>query len=254
MLTHAILSLPPLAWAALVAAFLFGGVVKGIVGIGLPLVLVPLTTQFLDVPAAIALLTVPMIATNIGQACEGGHTIAAIRRLAPVLVTLIPAIWLGVHLLLGIDRRLLNGMLGVTFVILAVLLLCLPRMRFSSAADWWSGPLAGLIAGLLGGMSAMFGPPMIVWLVGRGTNPDTFVKSMAILAFAGSASLLLALGGSGAMAWSDLLVSAVAIVPIQLGLPVGRWLRRGIKPEVFRVGVLVLLALGGLDLLRRIWL
>ncbi len=254
MLTQAVLSLPPLAWAALLAAYLFGGVVKGIVGIGLPLVLVPLTTQFLELPAAIAILTVPMIATNIGQASEGGDTLAAIRRLVPVLITLIPGIWIGVRLLLGIDRHLMNTILGCTFVILAVLLLCMPRLRLDPRSDWWSGPLVGLAAGLLGGISAMFGPPMIVWMVGRGTEPDAFVKSMAILAFAGSASLLLALGGSGAMSLPDLLVSACAIVPIQLGMPVGRWLRRRIEPAYFRIGVLVLLALGGLDLLRRVWL
>ena len=254
MLTQAMLSLPSLAWAALVAAFLFGGIVKGIVGIGLPLVLVPLTTQFLDLPAAIALLTIPMIATNIGQATEGGDTLAAIRRLMPVLATLVPGIWIGVQMLIGIDRRALNGILGVAFVILAALLLSMPRLRLSRAADRWSGPLAGLLAGLLGGMSAMFGPPMILWMVGRGTEPDVFVKSMAIIAFTGSVSLLLALGGAGSMSLPDLLVSAVAIIPIQLGMPVGRWLRRRIDPSAFRVGVLVLLALGGLDLLRRSWL
>ena len=254
MLTQAVLSLSPLIWAALALACLFGGVVKGVVGVGLPLVLVPLTTQFLDVPAAIALLTVPMIATNIAQAAEGGHTLAAIRRLAPVLASLIPGIWVGVHLLISIDRRLLNTILGVTFICLAALLLCLPRLRLDPRSDRWTAPLAGAIAGLLGGLSAMFGPPMIVWMVSRGATHDVFVKSMAILAFSGSAALLLALGGSGSMIWPDLLVSAAAIVPIQLGMPLGRWLRRRIDPAVFRIGVLALLALGGLDLLRRVWL
>ena len=42
----------------------------------------------------------------------------------------------------------------------------------------------------------MFGPPMIAYQVGRGTDPDTFVKHMAIFAFTASLILLLALGGS----------------------------------------------------------
>ena len=40
-------------------------------------------------------------------------------------------------------------------------------------------------AGVLGGMSAIFGPPMIAYLVGRGTDPDSFVKQLAIFSFAG---------------------------------------------------------------------
>ena len=66
----------------LAAIFVLGGIVKGVVGIGLPLVLIPLLTPVLDMPVAVALLTVPMIATNIGQAAEGGHTVAAARRSA----------------------------------------------------------------------------------------------------------------------------------------------------------------------------
>jgi uncharacterized membrane protein YfcA len=53
------------------------------------------------------------------------------------------------------------------------------------------------------------------------------------------------------MSWSDIGISAVAILPIQAGMPIGRWLRRRTKPQWFRVAVLVVLALGGVDMLRR---
>lgn len=254
MLTEAVLSLPVPVVAALTAIFVLGGIVKGVVGVGLPLVLIPLLSPFLDMPIAVALLTVPMIGTNIGQAAEGGHTVAAIRRLAPMLFMLVMGTLLGVHLLISIDWLLLNAILGVSFIGLAALLLCLPRRRLNPRIDRWARPLVGLCAGILGGMSAMFGPPMIAYLAGLGTDPDTFVKHMAILAFTASLTLLLVLGGSGVMSLTDLLVSAAAIVPIQLGMPLGRWLRRRIKPALFRRGVLVVLALGGLDLLRRAWL
>ena len=48
MLTHQVLALPIVALAGLMAVFVFGGIVKGVTGVGLPLVLVPLTAQFLD--------------------------------------------------------------------------------------------------------------------------------------------------------------------------------------------------------------
>jgi uncharacterized membrane protein YfcA len=251
MIIHAILGLPPLALAGLVAVFVLGGVVKGVTGVGLPLVLVPLTAQFLDVPAAVALLTVPMVATNITQAMEGGHTLAAIRRMLPILACVVIGLLIGVHLLLSIDRRLLSLVLGISFLALAAMLLFLRRLRIGEAAARWAGPLVGLAAGVLGGMSAMVGPPMIAYLVGRGTDPDSFVKQMAIFAFTASLTMLLALAGSGAMSGADMLVSAAAIVPIQAGMPLGRWLRRRTKPNWFRISVLLVLAAGGLDMLRR---
>jgi hypothetical protein len=158
-----------------------------------------------------------------------------------------------VHLLLSIDRRLLSLILGISFLALAALLLLMPHVRIGDRAARWAGPAVGFAAGVLGGMSAMIGPPMIAYLIGRGTDPDSFVKQMAIFAFTASLTMLLALGGSGAMSATDMLVSAVAIVPIQAGMPLGRWLRRRTKPHWFRIAVLIVLAAGGIDQLRRAW-
>jgi uncharacterized protein len=251
MVTTAVLGLPAAPLVALFAVLLFGGVVKGITGVGLPLVLVPLTAQFFPVPVAVALLTVPMVVTNISQAMEGGHTAAAIRRLSPVLGFVIVGLLVGVHLLLHIDRRVLSLILGISFLALAALLAAMPRVRIADRTARWAGPMVGFAAGVLGGMSAMFGPPMIAYLIGLGTDPDSFVKQMAIFAFTASLTMLLALGGSGAMSWSDVGISAAAILPIQAGMPIGRWLRHRTRPEWFRIAVLVVLALGGIDMLRR---
>jgi hypothetical protein len=253
MVTQVMLDLPWTSLAAFVGVLLIAGVVKGATGVGLPLVLVPLTTQILPVPVAVALLPVPMIASNIGQAMEGGGTLKAIRGLLPLLAALIVGTFIGVHLLVRIDPRRLSLILGVTFIGLAGLLAFLPRVRISGAAARWAAPVVGFGSGFLGGMSAMFGPPMIAYFITLGTPPPLFVKQMAIVAFTASLTLALALGGSGAMSPIDLVVSAACLIPIQCAMPAGRWLRRRTKPEWFRILVLVVLALGGLDMLRRGW-
>jgi uncharacterized protein len=91
MVTQAMLSLPIASLVALFLVFVFGGVVKGVTGVGLPLVLVPLATQFVHVPVAVALVSVSMVVTNIVQSAEGGHTGAAVRSLLPILVPLTSA-------------------------------------------------------------------------------------------------------------------------------------------------------------------
>ncbi len=251
MVTQAMLSLPIASLVALFLVFVFGGVVKGVTGVGLPLVLVPLATQFVHVPVAVALVSVSMVVTNIVQSAEGGHTGAAVRSLLPILVPLVIGALIGTHLLISIDIRRLRLIVGLSFVMLAVLLLCLPRVRINRHKAGWSGPFVGFAAGLLGGMSAIFGPPMIAYLVGIGVDPDTFVKHMAILALTAAVTMILVLGTSGAMSGGDFLISALAVIPIQLGMPVGRWLRGRVKPNMFRVLVLVVLAASGADMLRK---
>lgn len=251
MVMQAVLSLPIAALVALVAVFVFGGIVKGVTGVGLPLVLVPLATQFVHVPVAVALVSVSMVVTNVVQSAEGGHTGKAARYLLPILVPLVAGSILGTHLLISIDRRRLNLIIGVSFLLLAVLLLCLPRVRITGRAARWGAPFVGFGAGVLGGMSAIFGPPMIAYLVSTGIDPDTFVRYMAILALTAATTMLAVLAGSGAMSGGDFLMSALAVIPIQLGMPLGRWLRGRIAPNVFRVLVLVVLAASGLDMVRK---
>jgi uncharacterized membrane protein YfcA len=49
----------------------------------------------------------------------------------------------------------------------------------------------------------------------------------------------------------DLAVSAAVLIPIQAGMTAGRWLRRRINPVAFRRVILIVLALNGVDMLRR---
>lgn len=251
MLLNAILNLSPEAFAGLVAVFILGGSAKGALGIGIPLVAVSLSAPFLELPAVIALLTVPIFATNIGQALEGGGTLAALRRLWPMLVAVAAGTVVGVHVLISIDRKLLYAVVGTVLVLVAAWLLCQPRIVLSRSVERWAGPPIGLVAGLLGGISGMFGPPLLAYLIGLGLRPNEFVKYISILLLAAGGTLLLALGGSGSMSWADVAVSAATLVPIYIGVLMGRWLRGHCPPAVFRTLVLCALAFGGVQMLQR---
>src|SRR5689334_17125770 len=89
MLLHAILGLSPVALAALIGICILGGSAKGALGIGVPLLAAPLGASFMELPSIMALLTVPIFVTNLGQAIEGGGTGAALRRLWPILAALV---------------------------------------------------------------------------------------------------------------------------------------------------------------------
>jgi uncharacterized membrane protein YfcA len=249
MLAQAILNLSPAAAVGVFAACVLGGSAKGALGIGIPLVAVPLTTQFLDLPAAIALLAVPMFATNVTQAFEGGGTLAALHRLWPVLLAIVAGTLGGVHVLVSIDRHLLYGIVGAVLVLLAMWLLCQPRLVLSGSTERWAGPPIGLFAGMLGGMSGMFGPPLIAYLIGLGLRPDAFVKHISIVFVAATGTLLLALGAT--LAWVDLAMSAAALIPVQIGVMIGGWLRGYFPSVLFRTLVLGVLAFGGLEMLSK---
>ena len=251
MLTRAILDLPMLAVAGLLAVLVLGGSAKGALGIGLPLVSVPLTAQFLDLPVVIGLLTVPMIATNIGQAFEGGGTAAALRCLAPIIGALVVGTFAGAHILSQHRppraecrrRRSVCRSRGIDAVAPA------NTARPACAALGRAGGrlIVGSARRHVGDVRAAADR-----LPGRARSGARRVRQADLdLFLAATGTLLLALGSMGSMAPIDLLVSAAALLPIQLGLLIGRAVRRRVRPELFRVAVLCVLAYGGIDLLRR---
>ena len=251
MLTPALLQLSLPGWCGLLLVLVFGGSVKGSIGIGLPLLSVPLLTQFLDLPVAMGLLAVPLFATNVGQAFEGGGTARAVARLWPIMAGIVLGTLIGVHLLVTVDRHLLYRVVGAVFVLLAVAMRLFPRLRLRRQAETWAGPPIGVLSGLLGGVSGAFGPPLTIYLVGLGLGPDGFVKYTAVLFTVSTLSLMLGLGGAGSLSAVDFLVSCAAIAPIWIGMVLGRWLRGRVRPALFRDAVLGAVVLGGLAMLRR---
>ena len=61
--------------------FLLAGMVKGVIGLGLPAVSLGLLTVAFDLPSAMSLLLVPSFVTNLWQALVGAHGKATLRRL-----------------------------------------------------------------------------------------------------------------------------------------------------------------------------
>src|SRR5437588_13060120 len=86
---------------AVVISLVIAGVTKGAIGVGMPTVAIPLLALFIDIKAAVVLLTIPLILSNIPQALEGGKTTAAVFNLWPVLAGMVPGLLAGAYLLMN---------------------------------------------------------------------------------------------------------------------------------------------------------
>ncbi|MDX1488177.1 MAG: hypothetical protein R3268_08260, partial [Acidiferrobacterales bacterium] len=95
------------------------------------------------------------------------------------------------------------------------------------------------------------GPPLIMFLVALRLPKDEFVGTIATLYLAGIVPLTLALGAFGVMGRQELLGSALATLPLFLGVLAGQRLRVWLDPERFRKGLLFTLLITGLALMRR---
>jgi uncharacterized protein len=229
----------------------FGAAVKGAVGFGMPIVAVPLLTLIVDLPSAVMLMVIPILTSNIHQAAGSGNTAALLRRFWPVMLLLMLGVFAGVRALATFEPRLLNLIMGAAIVSVALLLLLQPSIRIRAGHERVLGPFAGLLSGFLGGVAALFGPPMVVYLVGLNLPKDEFVKAVATIYLCAALTLMLAMSTVGPMRPVDYAMSGLAAVPTHLGIGFGTLIRRHVPQHVFRMVVLSVVLVTGLDLVRK---
>jgi len=245
------LGLGAAAIAACAFAVLAGGTVKGVVGVGLPLVALPVMASFITVPKAIALLLLPSFATSVWQTFHGGQFSASVKRLWPFLIGMAAGTWVSVGLLASFDARTLYFILGAIVAIFASVLY--RRVVFSVAprAEPWAGPAVGAASGLVGGMSMLFATIYAMYISGLKLGKEAFVAAVALANTWATIVLAAAMANFDLFGGADLAGSLLALVPSFAGVLFGTWLRRHIDEERFRKALAVVLFLIAMNLIRK---
>ena len=222
-------------------ALFAGGAVKGIAGIGIPLVSLSLLSLFLPLSDAVALLPVPMVAANLWQSFAGSHFVPTLRRFWPLLLAMFAGTVTGAHVLTGLDQSSLNLVVGIFVVLFCLSGYVNPEMRVPPRLERGAGVVAGGLGGFMGGLSALFGPPLILYLASLRLDRETFVGVISSIYLCCSITLVLVFGSVGVMSRGQFVESSIACAPLLLGVWAGQRLRGRIREAVFRKLLLVLL-------------
>lgn len=243
------MSVDPLVILASLGAVLAGALVKGVTGIGLPMVAVPLMVQVMPVPAAISLLSVPVLSSNLFQLNDRGEVLHAGRRFWSLILVMVLGVVAGALLLISLDPHLLEIVMGALVIALALFYLAKPEMDISAKYERIASPLVGLAGGLLGGLSSFYGPPLVLYLVALRLSKDRFVLTISLFYFIGQIPLYAMLGASHLFGWTEFLASAALSVPAYFGVQLGQKLRNRLDPLVFTRIILAVQLISGTSLI-----
>lgn len=223
--------------------FVAGGVVKGTLGVGLPLVVVPLLTLIVPAPQAMGLLVLPVLLSNVLQALEGGRLGYAVRRFAPLIVAQLLATLLAIHFSRELSLKALDGAIALTVLSAVVLMLLQPRGEITPRHEVWAGPLVGAVAGTMAGVSSLTGPILITYLMALRLRRDEFVGSISIIYLLGAVQMYAGMLAWGRFGWAEVGWSCLALAPMVLGLRMGAAIRHRLSEALFRRMLLAFLTL-----------
>ncbi|OBS10852.1 sulfite exporter TauE/SafE family protein [Acidihalobacter prosperus] len=241
------------AWlVASIALVLFcGGFIKGAIGIGMPVFVVSVLGGFLTPHLVIAILLVPIVVSNLWQCLSSVHLRWALARFWPLILAFGLGTWAGTRLLVSVPTEGLFVLLGCVVLGFCLTSWLNPHLHLPPRLEGGAGPLVGLFAGVLNGVSLINGPPLILYLVALRLEREHFIGAYGLIALCGSVPLSASLIGLGVVTLPQLWWSTLALIPVMLGLALGQYLRRRIDQARFRRLLLVALALLGANLLRR---
>jgi uncharacterized membrane protein YfcA len=228
-------------WFAFILAFILGGCVKGALGVGLPLVAVPVLSLWIPSPQAIGMMVVPVLSSNLWQAVDGGRLLQSLRRFRGLISAQIIATVLTVRMTLALSTSQMNVLLACVLLLGVAIMAFEPTLRVSPNHEEAVGTGVGLFSGLLGGISSLTGPIVITYLMSLKIDRDTFVASISVIYLSAALPLY------GAMLWfhrialTDIALSAGAMLPMAAGLFLGKMLRKRLAEVVFRKLLLVFL-------------
>ena len=135
--------------ALMTLILLLAGMTKGVLGVGLPLVAVPLLSQVVSVPLAIMTLAVSTVVSNAFQAIQGRDALLVVKRFWTLLLPFVVTLFLAAHLLVVLNDNALGLIMGV-IIIFFTLLNYVPKLSTVRVEhERYLNPVIGLLAGLL---------------------------------------------------------------------------------------------------------
>lgn len=241
---------------ALIAALLvaaFAGFVKGAVGFAMPMIMISAFSSVLTPSQALAGLILPTIAANVAQAFRQGWPAAlqTARDFRRFLIATLVFLVLSAQFVSLIPTGVFLVLLGLPITLFAILQLLgqslALRLEHRDRAEW----MLGAVGGLYGGISGVWGPPLLVFLLSTGADKETTVRAQGVIFLVGAIVLLAAHLGTGVMDGPNLAFSAALVLPAMLGQALGFRLQDRLDQTRFRRWTQALLALTGLNLVRQ---
>ncbi|MGL4238727.1 sulfite exporter TauE/SafE family protein [Tabrizicola sp.] len=240
------------SFLAALAVTLFAGFVKGAVGFAMPLILVSAFAIFLPQDLALAGLILPTLVTNLSQAFRQGvgparETALTYRRF---LIAVVIGIAVSAPFADAIPRMVYLLMLGVPITVFAALQLMgkslAIKLHHRDRTEW----VLGAIGGLYGGISGIWGPPLLVFLLSTGADKLQMIRAQGVVFLIGAVALLASHLGTGLANAQTLGFSAALCIPALVGLYVGYWVQDRLDQQRFRRWTQGLLVITGLNMVR----
>ena len=226
--------------------FFLAGVVKGVVGLGLPTISMALLGLLMAPAEAAALLIVPSLLTNVWQIRPWRLLWPMLRRLGPMQLGVAIGTVAGSLALGAPAGAWATVSLGAALMLYAAWGLAGAQLSAPETIEKWLGPSIGAATGLVTAATGVFVIPAVPYLQALKLHRDELIQAMGISFTTSTVAMAVGLSFNSAYSRAAFGMSLLMLLPAIAGMAAGRLLREAITPALFRkcfLGSLILLGL-----------
>ena len=219
------------------------GSVKGIFGIGFPVVAMAILPLFVTPITAITVIALPIVVTNIQQLFsekEWKHIILKYRYMA---ISMMLASFLSSQILTQISVDLITAVIGFALALFAIYSLFNFTLPITSRPLWqiFAGASSGLLSGMTGIQSTA-----IIYFASLSISRNEFVGAVGYIFLVGGLGLSIGLINNNLLNSNSAIISVVAILFSVIGFKLGSLLRPYISSILFKKMLFVTMLLIGI--------
>lgn len=244
--------LTPAQFALACAIALGAGWIKGMVGFAMPMIMISGLSTFLAPELALVGLILATVVTNGQQALRHGHAavLQSVRKFRVFLLVGLIFLLSSAQLVRALPPETFLLILGIPVSVFAIVQLLGLRLVLKQRSTRVEACI-GAVAGFIGGLSGVWGPPTVLYLTALDTPKAEQLRVQGVIYGLGAIALLAAHLGSGVLRAETWPLSAALVPPAVVGMFLGNRLQDRIDQRTFRKLTLAVLTIAGLNLVRR---
>ena len=226
------------------AAISIGAFIKGMTGVGLPLVAVPAIATFTSVEEAVILMAIPVLGSNVALAITHRQHAGLIREYLPFLTAGFVGAVAGTLLLVSVDDRWLRLVLAMWLALYLVQYAFGDALHFVFRAKGAGSALVGAAAGTAHGASGISAHVVAPFFHGRGLEPAPYAFLVAVAFLANTGGQIITAFSTQLFTPGRLAVALFALIPTLLFTRLGIRYARSVSQRTFGriiVGLFVLM-------------
>ena len=233
--------------------FILAGLVKGVIGMGLPTIAIGLLGLIIAPVEAAAMLVLPSLITNIWQLISGPSFIALLKRFKTLLIGICCGTPFGVSFIVSGHTAIVTAGLGLVLMAYGAYGLSAARLNVSTRTESWLTPVIGFFTGIVSGATGIAALPVAPYFTALELKRDELIQALGLSFSMASIALAIGLWITGEFEMEIATVSLLALAPAFVGMFLGQYLRKKIPQDKFRrYFFLSLLLLGGYTAVRAI--